>query len=197
VMDGRACDTEQRCSILKGNPTMLRWFAVLAVSLVLSSFAVAQEFNATLVYAPVDGAALTTTCEGATPIPDGRLIKIFWDVDSDGPDLTDPQPTICDVPPDCEGGPAGTVNFNRFAMNGTAMFSEAGYFYSDMDFTSIAQLPNPPRYYLRVYESDTTNFLWTSTVKTLVSGPQVVEFQRSDWTCGAGGPQCIVRDEHE
>ncbi|MDD5087672.1 MAG: hypothetical protein PHI18_02585 [bacterium] len=58
-------------------------------------------------------------------------------------------------------------------------------------------LPPNTSYYLRVYEPDGTTVLWTSTVKTMASGPQEVTWTRSEWTCGAGGPQCIVRDEQE
>ena len=177
---------------------MLRRF-VLAVATVLlfSVSAWAQGFTAQLIYSTEDGLPLSTTCIGSTPIPDGRMIKIFWDVDSDGPDLTDPQPTVCDVPPECETGPVTTVNYNQFAFNGTNMGYGAGYFDTDPLFQMLTNMPNPPRYYLRVYESDGVTLLWTSAVKVVEQGIQDIHFPRNEWTCGTGGPQCLVRDEHE
>jgi hypothetical protein len=176
---------------------MLRALVFTALLLVIATSAFAQPFYATWSYRPENGAALTTACNGATPIPDTWVVKIYWDVDSDGPDLTDPMPTICDVPPECETGPNGTINFNQFAMNGVSIFGVAGYFETEWVFLSAAILPDPPRYYLRIYDPGSGNFLWTSTVKTLTSGLQEVNTVRADWTCGTGGPQCMVRDEHE
>jgi len=180
---------------------MLRWFALVAAMLLLFAVPVMAQslFQAQFTYiSDFEGnTPLTTACSGSTPIPDGRVIKIFWDVDSDGPDTTDPQPTICDVPPLCEGGPAATVNFNEFAFNSAEWGYDAGYFLASTYFTCYVAMPDPPRYYLRIYETNGTTILWTSTVKTLISGIQEVNLLLSDWTCGSGGPQCLVRDEHE
>ena len=177
---------------------MLRRFALaVALSLFLAVSAWAQGFSVLWLYVSADGAALTTTCEGATPIPDGRMIKIFWDVDSDGPDLTDPQPTVCDVPPECDTGPPQTVNYNEFPFNGAAMGSGAGYFEPELFFQQPFDMPTPARFYLRVYETDGTTLLWTSAVKEVEMGAQDIHFVRAEWTCGVGGPQCLVRDEHE
>jgi hypothetical protein len=171
---------------------------VIALSLLFSIPAWAQGFAALLLYVPVDGLPLYTTCTGSTPIPDGRVVKIFWDVDSDGPDLTDPQPTVCDQPPECDTGPMGTVNLNQFPFNGAELGYGAGYFETDPYFVMVASMPDPPRYYLRIYESDGVTLLWTSPVIVLQSGVQDVHLgPRSSWTCGTGGPQCLVRDEHE
>ena len=180
---------------------MVRWLAGLAaVLLVLTASAFAQPFSAQWIYVSDLGApALTTTCppQGTTPIPDGRIVKIFWDSNGNGPDLTDPQPTVCTDPPLCEQGPIGTVNYNQFTMNGTANGYGPGYFLTDYNFNSVNVMPDPPRYYLRIYELDGVNFLWTSRVFTLTSGAQEIWLSQSDWTCGRGGPQCVVRDEHE
>lgn len=178
---------------------MLRRIALAsALLLIFSMSAFAQGFNALWVYIPdYGGAPLTTTCGGSTPIPDGRIVKIFWDVDSDGVDLTDPQPTVCNNPPLCEDGPVGTVSLNEFTMNGAVYYS-AGYFYQDMVFASVGVIPTPPRYYLRVYDVDGTTVLWTSSVQTLnTSDFTELNLLQSDWTCGSTGPQCVVRDEHE
>jgi hypothetical protein len=177
---------------------MLRRFVLAAAVLLIASVSAwAQGFAVLFLYLSEDGLPLTTTCNGSTPIPDGRTIKIFWDVDSDGPDLTDPQPTVCDVPPECDTGPVGTVNYNAFSFNGTAMGRGAGYFEPAALFVQSLDMPNPPRFYLRVYESDGVTLLWTSAVKIVVSGVQDIHFPRNEWTCGTGGPQCLVRDEHE
>ena len=86
---------------------------------------------------------------------------------------------------------------NQFTMNGTAVEIGAGYFYQEGSFSSVLQSPVPPRFYLRIYEADGTNILWTSVVKTIGDGYQEIPFTRAEWTCGTVGPQCIVRDEHE
>jgi hypothetical protein len=177
---------------------MVRSLAVVAVLLfVFSVSAHAQPFQATWMFIPDSGAALTTTCGGATPIPDGRVIKIYWDQDSDGVDDTDPRPTLCALPPSCTTGPLGTVNYIQFTMNGTARGYGAGYFRTTSNFSSTSAI-TPQRYYLRIFETgDTTQVLWTSGVHTLTSGSQQIKLSGSEWVCGAGGPQCIVRDEHE
>lgn len=177
---------------------MIRWFSAVALLAILTaSSASAQGFLTSLSYFPVGGnTALTTTCIGSTPIPDGRLIRIFWDVNSNGPDALDPQPTRC-VESNPELCPPGTVNFIEFPFNGNVLGGAPGFFTTTDYFISYGILPTPARYYLRVYEADGITLLWTSAVKTLASGPQDIAFLRSEWTCGAGGPQCIVRDESE
>lgn len=177
---------------------MVRWLAVTSLLLLFLAPTAFGQFTALLNYAPENGAPLTTVCSGSTPLPDGRIIRIFWDVDSDGPDITDPLAPLCEAPPVCEDPAPGTVNFNQFTMNGTEVELGAGYFYTaPLSFNSFLGLPNPSRFYLRIYEADGTNILWTSVVKTIADGYQEVNFVRADWTCGATGPQCIVRDEHE
>jgi hypothetical protein len=178
---------------------MSRWFVVFALLLLIPAGSLfAQGFVVTWGYIPDDGGtALTTSCSGSTPIPDGRIVRIFWDTDSDGPDLTDPQPPLCENPPDCAGSTITTVNYDHFAMTGNADGYGPGFFWTDPGFFSVDALPSPPRYYLRIYDVDGTTVLWTSVVKTFAVGYQEVRLVRSDWVCGAGGPQCVVRDAHE
>ncbi|MBK8131194.1 MAG: hypothetical protein IPK53_20515 [bacterium] len=166
----------------------------LCLLMLLGEQAFAQ-FNAILAHA-LPSTPLTTTCGGGTLIPDGWPIKIFMDIDSDGPDLDDPQPTVCTDPPFCATPPDG-VNFNEFYFNGTVYLTGEGEFYSDPAFTCIGTIPGTGRFYLRIYEADNTTLLWTSTVFQVSPGYQEVLFQNDDWTCGQIGPQCIVVDETE
>ena len=176
---------------------MIRWtlFAAILCLFAASYDASAQGFNMGFTYFPPD-APLTTVCQGATPIADGVVIKIFQDTDNDGPDLTDPQPTVCTDPPECSV-PFGAVNFNQFFMNGVSLGAGAGYFVTEVLLTCSHTVPANPNYYLRIFEPDGVTPLWTSTVHTAVIGYQEVTFTAADWTCGAGGPQCTVIDETE
>lgn len=159
--------------------------------------AFAQGFQVIMYYIPDFGAPLTTTCGGATGIPDGRVVKLFWDSDSDGPDETDPQAPLCNGAPNCETGPIGSVNINQWTMNGVAQGFGAGYWVLDNSIYSSLGMPVPARYYLRVYEADGTTVIWTSSWREFVADIQTVEWTFADWTCGAAGPQCTVIDEHE
>ncbi|MBU1984631.1 hypothetical protein KJ815_09505, partial [bacterium] len=117
-------------------------------------------------------------CGGITPLPDGTVVQILWDNDLDGPDLGDPRPELCADPPFCYSGPAGTVNFNEFTMNGGVLGLGEGYFYTETGFFSANRLPPLPRYYLRICLPTER---WESNVFTLLSGPQEVEI--TSWTC--------------
>lgn len=177
---------------------MKRLMLLIALMSLLSASAFAQGFNALFYYLSDNGTPLVTVCGGGTAIPDGRLVKIFHDTNNNGPDATDPQPTLCADPGNnCETGPSGTVNYNQFTLNGTFMGLGAGYFFTELPLISVGVVPANPFYYLRVYELDGTTVLWTSAVKTLVSGPNDVSYVQADWTCGATGPQCVVIDETE
>lgn len=167
----------------------------LASIALLHSAASAQGFNMAFNQLP-PASPLTTTCEGNTPLPDGTVVKIFQDVDNDGPDAEDPQPVVCTDPPDCIT-PFDAVNFNEFLVNGDALFIGTGYFGTEVSLTCASTVPANPHYYLRIYEVDGITPLWTSTVATAVIGYQEVNFTDEDWTCGAGGPQCTVIDETE
>ncbi|MCX6600992.1 MAG: T9SS type A sorting domain-containing protein [bacterium] len=62
---------------------------------------------------------LDSICAGSGhPLADGTEIRIYHDRNSNGPDAADTLLTICDSPPDCEGGPNYTVNYNTFGING-------------------------------------------------------------------------------
>ncbi len=116
------------------------------------------------------GTPLTTECNGSTPIPDGIPIQIYWDVDSDGPDSTDPQPPLCANPPECEDGPAQTVNLIQFAFNGDAVLEGPGTFYMESPLVTIGDVLSPNRFYLRVFCAD-GNVLWESNVLDVPQGP--------------------------
>jgi hypothetical protein len=176
---------------------MTRWFALLAIALFAFAVASNAQITASWNYYPPEP-PLTTTCGGATPIPDGTIVKIFWDQNGDGPDATDLQPPLCNDPPFCESQlPLGSVNFNQFPMNGSSSNGQAGTFSGESYMTTQGITPNPPRYYLRIFQPDGITPLWTSVVKTLVPGIQDINFIASEWVCGSGGPQCVVVNEQE
>ena len=157
---------------------------ILVVMSVLCLTALANAQGGSIIwywYDDGDGPAelpLTDACPGGTPIPDGATIQIFWDNDGNGPDDDDPQPTLCDAPPLCEGGPVGTVNRNQFAMNGEVAGVGPGYFAMESGFASNGGLPpNPQRYYLRLCIG---GMRWESSVCTLAVGPR--EYGPSSYT---------------
>ena len=112
---------------------------------------------------------LTTECGGSVPLQDGVMVKLFWDQDGDGPDETDPQPTLCDEPPDCESGPSLTANFNELPINGVEVELGAGYFYATRSFTTMGDLLSPSRYYGRIFCAD-GRVLWESNVLDIAGG---------------------------
>ena len=78
---------------------MVRWFAVTALVCLLLVPSAFAQFTSIMFYEPgPENTPLTTTCGGSTPLPDGRIIRIYWDVDSDGPDMTDPLAPLCALP---------------------------------------------------------------------------------------------------
>ncbi len=177
---------------------MSRWFILLSVlCLMVAAPAFAQQgFSAMFYYLPENGSPLTTVCQGGIPIPDGTAIKILWDNDNNGPDVGDTLAPLCADPPLCESGPSGTVYYNEVPFNGSAMIGSAGYFAFEQFFSSIGTI-TPSIFFLRVYDTDGTTPLWTSIVYTLNPGAQEIFITQSDWTCGAGGAQCVVIDETE
>jgi hypothetical protein len=128
------------------------------------------------------GMPLTTECNGNTPIPDGIMVKIFWDNDSDGADPDDPQPPVCEEPPDCITGPLGTVNLNEFPFNGAHdLEGAAGTFYTQRNLVTSGDVLVPNRFYFRVYCTD-GNVLWQSDqVYDIPQGPS--ELFISGFTC--------------
>lgn len=120
---------------------------------------------------------LTTTPSGSVPIPDGTPVRIYWDVNANGPDASDTLLPLCDDPPDCPTGPAGSFNLNTFPMDGGWMFGQEGYFYMDPCLAPAEMWPTPDRIYFRVVHPA---IVWTSNVVTLVIGPQEEELET--WT---------------
>jgi len=113
---------------------------------------------------------LVTECGGTTPIPDSVMIEIFWDRNSNGPDSTDPQPPLCDNPPDCPNElPPFTVNMIEFPVNGVAVGLGAGHFYQERNFATAGDVLRPNRFYGRIYCSD-GNVLYTSDVIDVPAG---------------------------
>ena len=108
------------------------------------------------------GPPLTTQCDNSTAIPDGVVIKLFWDADSDSAELTDPQPPLCADPPQCESGPIQTVNFTEFLMNG-ASYGSPGTFTADMYLVTTGEILSPNRFFVRIFCED-GSVLWTSNV---------------------------------
>jgi hypothetical protein len=176
---------------------MTRWtLAVAAILMLFASASFGQGFSVSMSY--YGPPPLTTVCNGSIPIPDGRIVKLFQDQNPPGPDPTDLQPVVCNNPPACEDGPQGTVNYNQFTVNGVANGLGEGYFNTSRACQSAGGMPAGSRnYYLRLYEPDGVTVIWTSTVFTLHTGFQEVDFVFEDWTCGQGGAQCVVVDETE
>jgi hypothetical protein len=177
---------------------MVRWSLFLVVVILLFCVqAFGQTASASWQYGTSGGTPLDTTCSGPVHIPDGWLIKIFWDSDSSGVDPSDPQPTLCAAPPTCTGGPNQTCNYNRFYFNGTALGTGPGYFGTVTNFR-YNSLPPRPMFYLRVYSpADTVHEIWTSTIKRLNTGIQTFSFVRANWTCTPQTPQCTVKNASE
>ena len=180
---------------------MTRSLLAIALFLVLCvSVSFGQGFAANIYYGPAEGDPLTTECDGSTPLPDGRIIRIFQDTNLNGPDPEDPQPTVCDNPPQCLDGPEGTVNFNQFLTNGVATGLGEGYLWTNPATLQSfgASPPGPSWYYLRVYEPDGITVLWTSGDFYIQGGGySEVAIPGENWTCGQGGVQCLVVDETE
>jgi hypothetical protein len=177
---------------------MIRWIVALSALIMISSASYGQGFTCLWNYIPGAGPALMTACGGSTPEPDGTIVKIFWDADGNGPSPNDLQPSLCNDPPNCESGaPTGSVNLNQLPLNGVSALGQAGFFAAFDAFFSVALMPSPSRYYLVILAADNQTVLWTSNVETLVPGYQELYLTGSDWTCGSGGPRCVVVNEHE
>jgi len=110
---------------------------------------------------------LTDECDGGDPLPDGTLVCIYWDHDSDGPDGGDPFP--------------GDPNFSCFGMNGESIGAN-GTFYTDPALSFPNAIPSPNDFYIRVFIGEEGNLCWTSEVFTIPPGFSEIELD--DWTCG-------------
>ena len=128
----------------------LKSLLVMLSVLAVAGLANAQGVNAYIFWADdgqgVPEPPLTDLCAGGTPLPEQTtIIEIYWDNDSNGPDADDPQPVICNNPPECLDGPTGTVNLNSFPMTNAG----PGYYFPDNTFNTTGIVPQPSRYYLR------------------------------------------------
>jgi hypothetical protein len=116
---------------------------------------------------------LDTACGlgGHAPLPDGVVIKIFWDRNNNGiADSTDPQPPLCADPPECAQGPFQTVNMNEFVINGVGLALGAGLFYADQGMYTVGDVLTPNRYFARIYCGD-GNVLYESDLVDIPPGP--------------------------
>jgi hypothetical protein len=158
----------------------LRYLKLLPLAVLLAAtVAAAQPFVACIEDLDV---VLTTTCGGSDPLPDSTLVQVFWDWNKNGPDAADSLLRVCDNPPNCESGPAGTYNFNHFPMNGTAQGLGPGLFLIDPCLVCVGLTPETPRYYLVIeYPKDHPQIRWTSEVLTYQTGPQDPNYVH--WTC--------------
>jgi hypothetical protein len=139
-----------------------------------------------------DSYPLRDICEVGTPYGDGAAtILIYWDADSDGPDADDQLATMCNNPPLCPDGPAGSVNYNQFPINGEAQLGEPGLFITEVNFTSSLVVPQPARYWFGIRCSDGL-LHYATGIHVLSSGPH--EEAVTDWQCVAptcGGQPCV------
>lgn len=112
---------------------------------------------------------LYTECGGNVPLPDGVMVRLFWDRNGNGPDDTDEPPPLCDLPPLCEDGPFRTVNIIEFPINGVESTMGPGMFSSNPGLVTSGDMLVPNRYYARIYCAD-GNVLYTSNVIEAPSG---------------------------
>jgi len=140
---------------------------------------------------------LFTECDGSVPLPDGVMVKIFWDRNSNGPDDSDPPPPLCDNPPECRSGPPLTVNFTEFPINGVAQELGAGLFVSERAFHTIGDMLEPNRFYARILCADGRT-LYTSQVLDLPGGPstQVLHFTCTGCTGAPVVPQWVLNPSY-
>lgn len=127
---------------------------------------------------------LADSCTGGNPLPDGTVVEIRWDMDSDGPDFTDP------------GLPDG-FNFSMFALNGLSGGIGEGYFYLDPSLCTDSLL-TPPLIYLRICLN---SLRWESSVYNYTEPDTVAPFT---WTCisapcgtvNATPPEPVITEFH-
>jgi hypothetical protein len=125
---------------------------------------------------------------GGEPLPDGTVVKIYWDANSNGPDALDQQPPV--------GGGFGQCTFNEFLLNGEALLGMPGTFYMEEYFTFASNTPSPSRYYL-VAEAGVVR--WTSVVMTFADGfsQQYVLETPSEWSCEITQVPCTLPNHIE
>lgn len=124
---------------------------------------------------------LTENCAlGGQPVPDGRLVQIFWDENANGPDAAD-QPW-----------PLNNCNFNADSLNGWDIGGQPGAYYSYWPYHIYTEawrvwnVPSAPanRFFVKVYCANNTTPQYVSRAQTITSGSgQFYEFVWSDFTC--------------
>jgi hypothetical protein len=112
---------------------------------------------------------LMTECGGNVPIPDGPMVYLYWDRNSNGADDSDPLLPLCEYPPDCEGSTLGTVNFNETPINGVEQALGAGYFAPAYNLATYGRNLEPNRIFARIFCADGRP-LYTSEVITIGDG---------------------------
>ncbi|MFZ5434175.1 MAG: T9SS type A sorting domain-containing protein [Calditrichota bacterium] len=164
-------------------------FALALATVAAVSLVQAQPFSALL---SNFSTPLYDSCGNTVELPDGLTVEIIHDVDSDGLDWTDPLATVCDEPPECSTGPTGTVNLNSFLLNGQSWGMNGGMFFPPLAFTSIGDLPNPNRFYLRICIPSPNCTLYYIATQGHLNGGQLTDFsppsgpsewEFDTWTC--------------
>ncbi len=121
-----------------------------------------QPWCVTFYWSPPES-PLADSCTGGNPLPDGTVVEIRWDVDSDGPDFTDPS-----LP--------NSFNYTAFGLNGLDQGIGEGYFYLD-PYLCTDSLLTPPLIYLRICLN---SLRWESSVYNYAEPDTVTPFT---WTC--------------
>lgn len=124
--------------------------------------------------------ALKGMCGEGLPFEDGTPIFIYWDANSNGPDMADQQPVV--------GSGFGQCNYNTFAINGEAELGIPGAFFAIETFTISSHTPQPSRYYL-VVESGPCADRWESVVVTVNDGYSEPTLESgAEWSCMLSSP---------
>ncbi|MFZ5432567.1 MAG: FlgD immunoglobulin-like domain containing protein [Calditrichota bacterium] len=156
------------------------WFFILT-SLAIAGMAFGQPGAVDITYFD-DGSGtyppLGCVCTSGTPYEDGTSICVYWDNDNNGPDPDDPLTEV--------GTGYGQVNNPCGSFNGE-VYGLPGFFQFDPLFI-VNEVPggDSAKYYLRISSpavagGDTC--CWTSSVFTVVPGPQEFYPTPSNWTC--------------
>ncbi|MCC6477358.1 hypothetical protein IT157_09925 [bacterium] len=147
---------------------------LLAMMLVATSQLFAEGTPPVALFYTFDGSICDQGLNKGTPIPDGSVVKVYWDLNGNGPDEKDFQPAI--------GSEAENVNWNTYVINSDSLIKVKGMIATDPGFCVVGLLPDVPRYYFRICLDGKS---LTSDVFTLVSGLQ--EFNLKNWYVG---PAC-------
>lgn len=142
-----------------------------------------QDFNIDYVFR-CDG-PLTADCAGEAPLSGYTQLRIFHDVNSNGPDEEDNRP----VPYGYSAFPeAWFANYADFFIHGSSFVSPV--FESHLGVVSFYHA-----FYLRAYTSD--SIVWTSPKFSLyphIGVPDTIDLPAAEWTCEVAAeepPQCL------